>query len=45
VLACVIQVNDLNRAGEKLVGDVPDPFGAIADDNLFLASSAESVGN
>jgi hypothetical protein len=34
VLTSVIQIDDLNRAGEVLIGEVPDPFGAVADDDF-----------
>jgi hypothetical protein len=34
VLAGVIQIDDLNRAREVLIGNIPDPFCSIADDDL-----------
>ena len=39
MLAGMQQINDLNRAGEVLLGDVPDPLGTIADDDLFLGAT------
>jgi hypothetical protein len=39
VLAGMIQVDHLNRAGEMLFGDVPDPFGAIADNNFLFGAA------
>ena len=34
VLARVKQINNLNRAGKVLIGEIPDPVGAVADDDL-----------
>ena len=45
VLASVIQIDDLNRAGKVLLGEIPDPFGPIAhDDLLFRAAPAALPG-
>ena len=33
VLAGVVEVNDLGGGGEQLIGDVPDPHRAIAEDD------------
>ena len=30
VLSSVIKIDDLDRAGEMLIGDVPDPFRSVA---------------
>src|SRR6516225_898748 len=39
MLPGVIQVDDLNRAGEMLLSQVPNPFGAIADHDFLLCSA------
>ena len=45
VLAGVIKIDDLNRAGEVLIGNIPDPFRSIADDDfLFGAVPAALAG-
>jgi len=36
VLSGVIEIDDLDRTGEVLLSQVPDPFGTIADDDLGL---------
>ncbi len=36
MLAGVIEIDDLQGAGKVLIGQVPDPFGAVADDDLLL---------
>src|ERR1022692_3795367 len=38
VLTCVIKVDDLNRAGEVLLGNIPDPFRSIAYDDLLFGA-------
>ena len=43
MLTSVIQIDDLNRAGEILLGDVPDPFGAVADDNLLFGAAPAAL--
>jgi len=45
MLARVEQVDDLNSSGEVIFSDVPDPFGAISDDDfLFGAAPAAFPG-
>ena len=45
VLARMIQIDDLNRARKMQVGKIPDPFGAVADDDfLFRATPAALLG-
>ena len=39
VLPRMVEIDDLNRAGEVLVGQVPDPEGTIAKDDLLLRSA------
>src|SRR5271166_823393 len=36
-------VDDLNSAGEVIVGDVPDPFGAISDHDLLLRALPAAI--
>lgn len=43
VLASVIQIDDLHRTGKVLVGQVPDPFGAVAYDDLLLRATPAPV--
>jgi len=38
VLAGVKKVDDLHGSGEVILGDVPDPFCAIADDNFLFGA-------
>ena len=38
VLSGVIEIDDLNRAGEVLLGNIPDPFRSIAYDDLLLGT-------
>src|ERR1035437_4526963 len=38
VLSGVIKIDDLNRAGEVLLGNIPDPFRSIAYDDLLLGA-------
>ena len=42
VLASVKEIDNLNRAGEVLRGDVPDPFGSVADRH-FLSRPAPAA--
>jgi hypothetical protein len=35
VLTRVIEIDNLRRAGKMLLGKIPDPFGAIAHDDLL----------
>jgi hypothetical protein len=37
VLASVVEIDDLNGVRKVFGNKIPDPFGAIADDHLFLA--------
>jgi hypothetical protein len=43
VLAGVTQIDDLNRAREVLVCDVPDPLGPVADDHFLLGAAPASI--
>ena len=43
VLARVIQIDDLNRARKMLVGEIPDPFGAVANDYLLFCTAPAPV--
>src|ERR1019366_3800537 len=43
VLAGVIQIDDLDRARKMLVGEIPDPFGAVANDNLLFRTAPAPV--
>ena len=43
VLAGVIEIDDLNRAGEVLIGNIPDPFGSIADDDLLFGAAPTAL--
>jgi hypothetical protein len=43
VLTSVIQIDDLNRAGEVQIGEVPDPFGAVADDDFLFRTVPSAV--
>ena len=43
VLAGVIEIENLNCAGEVLVGDIPDPYGAIADNDFLDRTVPASV--
>jgi hypothetical protein len=39
VLARVKQIDNLYCAGEMLIGNVPDPFGAIAEDDFLFRAA------
>ena len=43
VLTGVKQINDLNSARKVFAGDIPDPVGPVADDNLFLCAAPTTV--
>jgi hypothetical protein len=43
VLSGVVKVDNLNRAGEVLIGDIPDPFRSIADDDLLFGATPTSL--
>jgi len=47
MLPGVIEIDNLNSAGEVLIGEVPDPDGTVANDDFDggpLRASAESFG-
>ena len=47
MFAGVVEVDDLGRFGEALVGEVPDPAGAVADDDELpdvVAAAAAGFG-
>src|SRR5260370_35584050 len=44
MLSGVIKIDDLNRAGEVLLGNIPDPFCSIADDDLLLGTAPTALG-
>src|SRR5579862_934583 len=39
----MVQINDLDRAGEVGFGKIPDPFGSIADDDLLFSAAPAPV--
>src|SRR5260370_32008663 len=39
----MIKIDDLNRARKMLAGDVPDPLGAVAQDDLNEGAAPASV--
>src|ERR1039457_411156 len=43
VLAGVIKIDDLNRAGEVLIGNIPDPFRSIAYDDLLFGAAPTAL--
>ena len=43
MLAGMIEIDDLDRAGKVLIGDVPDPVGAIADDDFGWGAVPSAV--
>src|SRR5712675_1363886 len=43
MLACMVEIHDLNRAGKMLVGEIPDPVRAIAHDNSDRGSVPSPV--
>ena len=43
VLASMIQVDDLNRARKMQIGKIPDPFGAIADDDFLVGAVPTAI--
>jgi len=43
VLAGVIEIDDLKRARKMQVGKIPDPFGAVADDNFLLRATPAAL--
>ena len=43
VLAGVIQIDDLNRAGKMLLGQIPDPLGTVAEDDFLLGAAPAAI--
>src|SRR5450759_1124091 len=43
MLAGVKEIDDLNRAEEVLRGDIPDPFGSIADHDLLFGAAPTAL--
>src|SRR6266540_4331890 len=43
MLACMIQIHDLNGAGKVVWDQIPDPFGAIPDDDLLLGAARPAL--
>ena len=43
VLSGVIKIDDLNRAWEVLIGNMPDPFRSIADDDLLFGAAPTAL--
>ena len=43
VLAGVEEIDDLEGTGKVLLGEVPDPFGTVADDDLLLGAAPATV--
>src|SRR5271156_4749726 len=39
----MIQIDDLHRAGKMLIGEIPDPFCAIAHDNFLLCPAPAAL--
>src|SRR5512138_1901667 len=39
VLACMEQIDDLNGSGKMLSGEVPDPSGAVANNDLLVGAA------
>jgi hypothetical protein len=37
------QIDDLNGSGKVIFGDVPDPFCAIADDDLLFGTTPATL--
>src|SRR5208282_4884671 len=42
VLASMVEINDLHGAGELPVGDIPDPDGSVAENDLFIGAAPAS---
>src|SRR5258708_20583983 len=36
MLTCMIEIDDLSRAREVLIGDIPDPLGSVTDHHLLI---------
>src|ERR1017187_3997212 len=43
VLTGVIKIDDLNRAWEVLIGNIPDPFRSIAYDDLLFGAAPTAL--
>ena len=43
VLARMKEVDDLNGAGKVFIGDIPDPFGPVADDYFCCRTAPAAV--
>jgi len=43
MLSGVIQIDDLNRAWEVLIGYVPDPLGAVGDDHFLFGPAPPAL--
>src|SRR5258708_25445064 len=43
MLARVIEIDDLDRAGKVLLGQIPDPLGPIAHDDLLLCAAPAAL--
>jgi hypothetical protein len=43
VLSGVKEIDNLNRAREVLIGNIPDPFRSIADDDLLFGAAPTSL--
>ncbi len=39
----MIESDNLNRAVDVFVGDVPNPFGTIADDDLLFRTASTAI--
>ena len=39
----MIKIDDLDGAGKVLIGDVPDPFGAVGDDHFLLSPAPATL--
>src|SRR5260370_8870111 len=36
MLTCMIEIDDVSRAREVLIGDIPDPLGSVTDHHLLI---------
>ena len=39
----MIQIDDLNRAGKLQIGQIPDPFGSVAEGNLLCRAAPAAI--
>jgi len=44
MLTGMIEVDNLDRTGEVFIGDIPDPFGSIANDDFLLRAAPTTPG-